>query len=93
MEGEALCKTCGGEIPNHRPSMLDRDGIGNPAHRVKEKSFDSVMTDVLNEYASAKNVKDDHNNVYYDFTFQQAKRAIRQAYLNAGWTPPPPGNW
>jgi len=30
-----LCKTCGGTAGNHRPSVLDKDGIGHPSHEVQ----------------------------------------------------------
>lgn len=31
----ATCKTCGATLPGpHRPSMFDKDGIGNPEHKM-----------------------------------------------------------
>ncbi len=29
-----ICRTCGGEVPNHRPSVLDPNRRGHPGHRV-----------------------------------------------------------
>lgn len=40
--GKAICRTCGGETPNHIPSILDKDGIGNPAHKMNNQSLDRV---------------------------------------------------
>lgn len=31
-EPKATCKTCGGTVPNHVPSVLDAEGVGHPAH-------------------------------------------------------------
>jgi hypothetical protein len=37
-EGEnnmsAICRTCGGEVPNHRPTILDPNGSSHPGHRM-----------------------------------------------------------
>lgn len=30
----AICRTCGGEVPNHRPSILDPNGISHPGHKM-----------------------------------------------------------
>jgi hypothetical protein len=30
----AICRTCGGEVPNHRPSALDPNGSSHPGHRM-----------------------------------------------------------
>lgn len=31
---KATCKTCGAEVPNHVPSLLDSQGIGAEGHRI-----------------------------------------------------------
>jgi hypothetical protein len=31
-----ICKTCGGEIPNHKPSMFDPKGIGHHKHKLPD---------------------------------------------------------
>lgn len=32
----ATCKTCGGTVPNHKPSILDRHGAGHPDHKIPD---------------------------------------------------------
>lgn len=48
----AICKTCGGELPNHVPSRFDPDGIGNPAHKlgvINNSVFDNIPADEYKE--------------------------------------------
>jgi hypothetical protein len=30
----AICRTCGGEVPHHQPSVLDPNGMSHPGHRM-----------------------------------------------------------
>jgi hypothetical protein len=41
---QATCKTCGASGPpwHHQPSILDRDGIGDPGHRMPDKPSESA---------------------------------------------------
>jgi len=44
----AICRTCGGEVPNHRPSALDPNGISHPGHRVlSHKELERVSESIL----------------------------------------------
>lgn len=40
------CKTCGGTDGNHKPSLIDRDGIGNPGHKVAPNRKDCKFCNV-----------------------------------------------
>lgn len=39
MNTGARCKTCGGEPPHHRPSILDPNGVGDPGHTMPKESI------------------------------------------------------
>ncbi|HWZ65607.1 MAG TPA: hypothetical protein VNX65_02295 [Patescibacteria group bacterium] len=41
------------------------------------------LDDILKKYTSPKNVEDKHGNVYYDFAFIEAKKAIRAELTKA----------
>lgn len=51
----ANCKTCGATLPGkHRPSLLDRDGIGDPAHKVNKATIQTLYDgDISKEMADA----------------------------------------
>lgn len=40
------CKTCGSQGSKHLPSMLDRDGIGDPGHKMEPEQ---ILDKIINE--------------------------------------------
>lgn len=56
-EGGATCKTCGGTVPNHVPSILDPQGIGHPNHSVEAQDIHKGETSRANDDPSEQQAK------------------------------------
>lgn len=53
----AICKTCGGSPGNHKPSMLDPTGRGNPGHRTEVIDLAVHNSDASTDLSNPPNIK------------------------------------
>lgn len=77
----ATCKTCGGTLPNHKPSQLDAQGIGHTDHRMTNKrkhiGDNSLAETIEGLFASAWQDGVHHLNPYIRRDSELADRVMR----------------